>query len=163
MCGVRESRHHRPDWSPHRECEDVTHRANWSHHREGGSRSVAVPVVPTSRHGRYAAVREQPADAGPTSRPFRAIVSHRSSDRSEHSWRPPLTERPSNLRTERGGDRTHNSRRHHSESRWDDGQAYGRPYHGAHRADDLHVAAYDRNSRMGHHHAGRHRDYTDRW
>jgi hypothetical protein len=74
-----------------------------------------------------------------------------------------MMERSPNVRPQGGMDRTGNSRRHHPESGWDDGHAFGRPYRGAHRADDFQSAAYDRTSRMGHHHAGPHRDYTNGW
>ncbi|HEY7273793.1 MAG TPA: hypothetical protein VH502_13755, partial [Actinoplanes sp.] len=151
-CGIRESRHYRPDWSRHRQCEDAAHRAHWSHHREGRSRGIAVPIAPTGRHGVHATIRERPA------RPhrFSAIVhdgstQDRSPDRSEHTRRSTVTERPSNVRPQRWGDRTHNSLRHRSESHWDDGHALAGPYRGSHRADD-------RSSRAGRHHAR-----TDRW
>ena len=158
-CGVRESRHHRPDWSPHRHCEDATHRAHWSHHRGGRSRSVVVPIVPTGRHGLHATIREHPR------LPPQQVINSAIQDQSEHTRRSTVTERPSNVRPPSWGDRTHNSRRHHhhSESNWDDGQAFGRPYRGAHRADGVEVAALDRSSRVGRHHAGRHHDHSDRW
>ena len=116
-CGVRESRHHRPDWSRHRQCGEATHHD--------------------------------------------AIAPDRSPDRSEHTRRSIVTDRPSNIRPPRWGDRTHNSRRHVSESRWDNGHALARPYRGAHRADD--VTAHERSSRVGRHHAGNHDDHVDRW
>jgi hypothetical protein len=126
-CGVRESRHHRPDWSRHRQCGEATHRARWSH---------------------SATVHD-------------AIAPDRSPDRSEHARRSIVTDRSSNVRPPRWGDRTHNSRRHVSESRWDNGHALARPYRGAHRTDD--VTAHDRSSRVGRHHAGNHQDHFDRW
>ena len=70
-----------------------------------------------------------------------------------------MTERPSNVRPPRWGDRTHNSRHHHAEPRWDDGHMFGRPYRGSHRADD--VAAHDRSSRVGRHHAAPYDDRSD--
>jgi hypothetical protein len=150
-CGVRESWHHRPDWSRHRQCEDATRRAHWSHHREGRSRTVVVPIVPTGRHGVRAAIREH-------SRRFPAqqVISSISQDRSERTRRSTVTERPSNVRPPSWGDRTHNSRRHDSESSREHGHGFGRPYRGAHRVDDL--AAHDRSSRVGRHHA-----HTERW
>jgi hypothetical protein len=118
--GVGESRHHRPDWSRHRHCEETTHRAHWSH--DG------------------------------------AINQDRSQDRPDHIRRSTVTERPFNIRPPRWGDRTHNSRRHHSESRWADGQAPAWQYRGVHRADE--VAGHYRSSRVGRHHAGRHHDHS---
>lgn len=73
-----------------------------------------------------------------------------------------MPERPSNARPSQWGDRMHNSRRHHSESGWDDGPALAGSYRGAHRADD--ITARDRSSRVGRHHADDHDDdYSDRW
>lgn len=145
-CGVRESWHHRPDWSRHRQCESATHRARWSLHREGRAGSVVVPIVPTGRHGVRATIRE-----GQTP----SLEPH-----FPHTRRSTVTERPSNVRPPRWGDRTHNSRRHEM-SRWDDGHGFSQPYRGAHRADDL--AAHDRSSRMGRHHAARHHDRSGGW
>jgi hypothetical protein len=124
-CGVDESRHHRPDWSRHRHCENATHRARWSHHREGRPRGVPVAIVPTGRDGVRITIRSHP----------------------QHSRRSTVTERLSNARPAWWGDRTHNSRRHRAQSRWAAFPAAGRAYRGAHRADD------DRSSREGRHHA----------
>jgi hypothetical protein len=146
-CGVRESRHHRPDWSRHRQCENATHRARWSHHREGRPGAVAVAIVPTGRHGARATIRERPTPS--------LVEPH-----FQHTRRSMVTERPSNVRPPRWGDRTHNSRRHEM-SRWDDGHRFSRSYRGAHRADDL--EAHDRSSRVGRHHAGRDHESSGGW
>jgi hypothetical protein len=166
-CGTRESRHHRPDWSRHRHCEESTHRAHWSHHREGRSRGVVVRIVPTGRHGHRSTIREHPTDLRRfiERHAISSIIRHRSSDRSEQSRRSTVTERPPNVRPARTIDRTHNSRRHQSEWRWDDAQASSRSYRGSHRAPSGHRAddAHDRSSRVGRHHADQHWDRTDRW
>ena len=79
-----------------------------------------------------------------------------------------MTERPQNVRPARSTERTHNSRRHTSESHWDDGQSPSRAYRGSHRAQSMHraddgqAAANDRSSRMGRHHAGHHEEHTNR-
>jgi len=133
-CGVRESWHHRPDWSRHRRCEDGTHRTHprWSTRQDGSS---AIMQDDSSED--------------------------RSPDQSEQTGSSAVTERPSNVRPQRWGDRTDNSRRHRSESRWDDGQPLVAPYRGAHRAAD--DSAYDRSSRVGRHHREYQYDYSDRW
>jgi hypothetical protein len=92
---------------------------------------------------------------------------HRSDDRSEHSRRSTMTERPQNIRPARTTDRTQNSRRT-SEARWDEPQSSSRSYHGSHRAPSMHraadgqSAAHDRSSRVGRHHAGHHEEHSNR-
>lgn len=114
--GARESRHHRPDWSPHRHSEDSTHRAHWSHHREGRTRHVLVHIRPAGRHS-----------------PRTVIHSHSPS----HSRRSEMSERPHNVRPGPVLERTHNSRRHHhavpAPSRGHQGG-----YQGSHRAEHWH-------------------------
>jgi hypothetical protein len=179
-CGSRESRHHRPDWSRHRHCEESTHRAHWSHHREGRTRSVVVHIVPSGRHGHHATIRERNRDhdrklrqatgrhvAGHQEQSHNPFHQHRSADRSEHSRRSTMTERPQNIRPARTGERTQNSRRT-SESHWDEPQSSSRSYHGSHRApsmhrvDDRQSAARDRSSRVGRHHAGHDEEHSNR-
>jgi hypothetical protein len=74
-----------------------------------------------------------------------------------------MTERPQNIRPARTAERTHNSRRHHSDTRPDEAQSGGRSYRGSHRAERQHRAedsgAHHRSSRVGSHHA----DHTRRW
>jgi hypothetical protein len=100
---------------------------------------------------------------------FRAIVSHRSFDRSDHSRRSTVTERPQNVRSASTLERTHNSRRHRAESRWDESQVPSRSYRGSHRAEHMHRAddgrspAHDRSSRVGRHHADQQGDRSNRW
>ncbi len=70
-----------------------------------------------------------------------------------------MTERPHNLRPSRAAERTHNSRRHQTESRSDEVQGAARAYRGAHRAERQHRVddswAHHRISRVGRHHAER--------
>jgi hypothetical protein len=110
--------------------------------------------VPESRHHRPDRSRHRHCEKA-------TMINSSAHDRSEHTRRSTVTERPSNVRPPQWGDRTHNSRRHRPESRWDDDSTAGRSYRGAHRVDD--VEAHDRSSRVGRHHAGRHHDRSDRW
>jgi hypothetical protein len=176
----RESRHHRPDRSPHRQSEDASHRAHWSHHREGRTRQVTVGIRAVGRHGPRTYIREHPVElprAADWAR--RHITSHR---------RSAMTERPFNVRTGQVLERTHNSRRHHAEH--PEVPAQSRAYRGSHRAERMHraddtnrpydlrngehrgdyrnadhasggdwSAAADRSSRVGRHHA----DGGGRW
>jgi hypothetical protein len=156
-CGSHERRHHRPDWTRHRQCESATHRAHWSHHREVNIRFVAVEIPPTGRHGVAESIRERADRPTRPSRLFRSITSHRSSDRSHR--RSTMTERPHNSRPAGTAERLHNSRWHAT----DDAP---RAYRGSHRAQSMHRAedsAYARSTRMGRHHAGQdhHRDRSD--
>ncbi len=184
--GARESRHHRPDRSPHRQSEDSTHRAHWSHHREGRSRQVLVLVRSTGRHSPRTIIREHPVDVRATADRGRAPTSHRRSS---------LTERPQNVRPGQVLERTHNSRRHHAEH--PEVPAQSRAYRGSHRAERMHraddtdpsadvrndddqyrggdcrnadhktgadwSAAADRSSRVGRHHADHRPDRPNRW
>jgi hypothetical protein len=154
-CGARESRHHRPDWSPHRQSEDSSHRAHWSHHREGRTRQVLVHIRSTGRHSPRTIIREHPVDLR------QAIDRHRSKSSTTSHRRSTLTERPHNVRPGQVLERTHNSRRHHAEH--PDVPAQSRAYRGSHRAERMHRAtenhdnhaAADRSSRVGKHHAER--------
>jgi hypothetical protein len=100
--------------------------------------------------------------------PISSVIHHRSSDRSEHSRRSTMTERPQNFRTAPATDRTQNNRWHASESRRDEGQAPSRSYHGSHRAQSIHrgddnqTPANDRSSRMGHYHSGHREEHSNR-
>jgi hypothetical protein len=140
--------------------------------------------VASGRHGHRSTIREhevdlrqaldrqQPAAAKPAANSashknethrtlrqiFRTVVSHRRST---------MTERSPNVRPARFLERTHNSRRHRAESRWDEIPAQSRAYRGSHRAAHLHhadeggTAARDRSSRVGRHHAD-HQDQSNR-
>lgn len=70
-----------------------------------------------------------------------------------------MAERPQNVKSSRTAERTHNSRRHHAESRIDDAPGPARSYRGSHRAERQHRTedtwADHRNSRVGRHHAER--------
>jgi alpha-D-ribose 1-methylphosphonate 5-triphosphate synthase subunit PhnI len=80
-----------------------------------------------------------------------------------------VIERPQNLRTSATAERTHNSRRHNAEPRWDTAEPAGRAYRGSHRAEHLHradeglLSAYDRSSRVGRHHAHPAEGHSNRW
>lgn len=201
-CGANPSHHHRPDWSRHRQCDNTTHRAHWSHHRAGRTRTVTVHIDPAGRHDHRRTIRQQPADAVldelldslpdpdrverdrpvPTHRPtqprrlkqvLRSIVSHRSQDdRSEHSRRSAVTERPQNVRSastiERGfTNGGYHSRRRIPEARAEENQIMNRSYRGSHRAGSQHhvdeqTAAQQRSSRVGRHHAEQHDDRVNR-
>jgi hypothetical protein len=167
-CGTHESRHHRPDRSRHRHCDDSTHRARWTHHREGRTRHVLVHVRPTGRHSPRTVIREHSVDLR------HAIDRHDTSHR-----RPALPARPHNVRPGQVLERTHNSRRHHAEHT--EVPTQSRAYRGSHRAERMHraeenwssephaachhnvehtttadwLAAADRSSRVGRHHADR--------
>lgn len=78
-------------------------------------------------------------------------VADRSGDRSEPSRRSAVAERPHNVRPAGGAERTHNSRRHRTESPAGDTEPGFRAYRGSHRAEDS--AAHRRSSRVGRHHA----------
>ena len=134
---------------------------------------------------------DDPVESRPEAKPqsseqaFRTMVSHRSTDRSEHSRRSTLTESPQNMGLTRTLERTGNSRRHSAESRWDDATAPTRGYRGSHRAErsqaersqaesgervarshragDGQTAAQHRNSRVGRHHADRDHDHPGSW
>jgi hypothetical protein len=118
---------------------------------------VLVHIV---RHGHHGTIRELPD--------FSPAIHHRSSDRSEHSRRSTMTERPQNLRPARSVDRTQNSHWHASESRRDEVQSQSRSYHGSHRdqspnrADDNQTSTNDRSSRMGHYHSDRRDEHRNR-
>ncbi|MEV8506843.1 hypothetical protein AB0368_18815 [Actinoplanes sp. NPDC051475] len=152
QCSSRPSHHHRPDRSPHKQCEDANHRAHWSHHRDGPRRTVTVHIEPTGRHGLKATVTETRRAQQP--KRLEEIVSHRwaAPARSHISRRSAMTERPQNVKSAVGTGRTHNSHRHHRA-----GDA--RSYRGSHRAEETPTAAVLRSSRPGRHHA----DHTNRW
>ncbi|WP_203782597.1 hypothetical protein [Paractinoplanes rishiriensis] len=103
----------------------------------------------------------------------RSIVKHRSADRSEHSRREAVAERPQNIRAARilelsyatGG---HHNRRLIPEARSDENQIANRSYRGSHRAGSMHhaddqTAEQQRNSRVGRHHAEPTDDLSGRW
>jgi hypothetical protein len=80
-----------------------------------------------------------------------------------------MTERPHNARPASAFERTNNSHRHLAEARGNEVPSPTRSYHGSHRveraraADVARTAAYDRSSRVGHHHCDRRREYSSRW
>lgn len=154
QCSSRPSHHHRPDRSPHKQCEDANHRAHWSHHREGPRRTVTVHIEPTGRHGRKATVTETRRAQRP--KRLEKIVRHRwaAPARSDTSRRSAMTERPQNVKSAVDSGRTHNSHRHHRA-----GDA--RSYRGSHRAEETLTAAVLRSSRPGRHHADP--NHTKRW
>ncbi|MFI7596339.1 hypothetical protein [Actinoplanes sp. NPDC049681] len=160
QCSSRPSHHHRPDRSPHKQCEDANHRAHWSHHQEGRRRIVTVHIEPTGRHGRRSTVTETRRAEQP--KRLKKIVSHRwaAPARSDTSRRSAMAERPQNVKSAADADRTHNSHRHHR-------TADARAYRGSHRAESMHRtggsynAALQRSSRPGRHHADP--DHTNRW
>ncbi|GIM97217.1 hypothetical protein [Paractinoplanes toevensis] len=115
----------------------------------------------------------QPCDEGPRRRKHeRSTDSHRSDDRSEHSRRSTVTERPSNVRPasilelEHSAGAGHN-RRHIPESRGEDNRSINHPYQGSHRAGREHrddeTAAQRRSSRVGRHHAEHSEDLSGHW
>ncbi|GIF24829.1 hypothetical protein BJ973_007089 [Actinoplanes tereljensis] len=83
----------------------------------------------------------------------------RSEDRSEHSRRSTVTERPRNVRPASVLEREHagHNRRHIPEARGEDNRSTNHPYQGSHRAGREHreeeAAAHRRSSRVGRHHA----------
>jgi hypothetical protein len=105
-------------------------------------------------------------------RPCEESSRHRSPDRSEHSRRSTVTERPRNVRPASILERSHayptapagHNRRHISEGRGDENQ---NAYRGAHRASQHHAdeqtAAQRRSSRVGRHHAENSEDLSGRW
>jgi hypothetical protein len=101
----------------------------------------------------------------------RSTDKDRSPDRSEHSRRSPVAERPQNIRASRILERSYapgtlNARRLIPEARTEENQI-DRPYRGSHRAGSLHhaedTAAQQRSSRVGRHHAEPTEDITGRW
>ena len=166
------SRHHRSDGFRHRPCDNTNHRVHWSHHRSGAPRTVTVHIDPADRHGHRRTIRHRPADAV-LDELLGSVVSHRSQDdRSEHSRRSAVTERPQNVRPtntlERGSTNGgYHSRRRIPEARTEENQIANRSYRGSHRADSQHHAddqtrAQQRSSRVGRHHADHHDDHANR-
>ncbi|WP_433372810.1 hypothetical protein ACQPZX_00540 [Actinoplanes sp. CA-142083] len=101
----------------------------------------------------------------------RSTDKDRSPDRSEHSRRSPVAERPQNIRASRILERSYpagslNTRHLIPEARTEENQI-DRPYRGSHRAGSLHHAddtpAQRRSSRVGRHHAEPTEDVTGRW
>ena len=101
----------------------------------------------------------------------RSTDKDRSPDRSEHSRRSPVAERPQNIRPSRILERSYspsgiNTRRLIPEARTEENQV-DRPYHGSHRAGSQHHAddtpAQRRSSRVGRHHAEPTDDLSGRW
>ncbi|HEX5204104.1 MAG TPA: hypothetical protein VFW27_29600 [Actinoplanes sp.] len=101
----------------------------------------------------------------------RSTDSDRSADRSEHSRRSPVAERPQNIRASRILERSYpagslNTRHLIPEARAEENQIE-RPYRGSHRAGSLHHAddtpAQRRSSRVGRHHAEPTEDLSGHW
>jgi hypothetical protein len=101
----------------------------------------------------------------------RTTDSDRSPDRSEHSRRSPVTERPQNIRASRILERSYsagslNTRHLIPEARSEENQI-DRPYRGSHRAGSQHhaddTAAQRRSSRVGRHHAEPTEDLSGHW
>jgi hypothetical protein len=118
----------------------------------------------------------QPCEEGSRRRKHeRSTDSHRSADRSEHSRRSTVTERPSNVRPASILELDHSAgtagaghnRRHIPESRGEDNRSTKHPYRGSHRAPREHrdddTAAQRRSSRVGRHHAEHSEDLSGRW
>jgi hypothetical protein len=132
---------------------------------------VTVHIDPAGRRGHRQTIRQQPPGAV-LDELLGSIDSHRSQDdRSEHSRRPAVTERPQNVRStntlERGfTNGGYHSRRRDAETRVEDNQIANRSYRGSHRADSEHhadeTAAQQRSSRMGRHHADQADDRANR-
>jgi hypothetical protein len=129
--------------------------------------------APKSHHHRPDKSRQRPCEESSRRRKqVRSTVSHRSPDRSEHSRRSTVTERPRNVRPASILERSYaypsapagHNRRHIPESRGDDNQ---NAYRGAHRASqhhaDDHTPAQRRSSRVGRHHAEHSEDLSGRW
>ena len=145
-CGVHPAHHQRPDHSRRSRC---------------GNRTVHPDPAPA----------KSTVDKTRAEYVVRSIVKHRFRDRSKHSRRSAMTERPHNIRAasilERSYAGGYNSRRPIPDARGEGEQITNRAYRGSHRAGGLHLAddqsrAEQRSSRVGRHHADRHDDYFNR-